>query len=178
MKIQTKVLSLAVSLIAPAVGAAAPASTMCAKGDQPVLSCPLAGSKKTVSLCATADAAHGEDRFYYAYGSDASKPELRYPSAGSEARFTRTHLRFGGNTGGFAYAFTNAGFKYVIYSISGARNLEDQGLVVLKDGETKPIKQSRCEAGKVTVSANRTLIGKTLKWESDPVIEEQGVPTP
>jgi hypothetical protein len=85
---------------------------------------------------------------------------------------------FGGNTGGFAYAFTNRGFKYVIYSISGSNNLEDQGLVVLKDGETKPIRQSRCEAGKVSVAPDRSLIEKTLKWESDPVLEDQGIPTP
>ncbi|MDQ7995293.1 MAG: hypothetical protein AAGC76_05500 [Luteibacter sp.] len=177
MKTCASALLVAATLIAPAVGAA-PAPTMCARGDQPVFSCPLAGSKKTVSLCAAAGAPHGGGQFYYAYGSDVSKPELRYPGAGDEAKFTRTHLMFGGNTGGFAYAFTNRGFKYVIYSISGSNNLEDQGLVVLKDGETKPIRQSRCEAGKVSVAPDRSLIEKTLKWESDPVLEDQGIPTP
>ncbi|KTB67421.1 hypothetical protein [Pseudomonas fluorescens] len=49
-------------------GVATPAPTMCAKGDQPVFSCPLAGTRKTVSICAVGDVAHGAGRFYYAYG--------------------------------------------------------------------------------------------------------------
>lgn len=162
----------AAALTASAIPAA---PTMCAKGDQPVFSCPLAGGTKTVSICATGDVAHGAGRFYYAYGRDSSKPELKYPADAGQAEFTRTHLSFAGNTGGYAYAFTNAGFKYVVYSVSGSNNLQDGGLVVLKDGQAKPVKQSSCQAGKVTDTDEDALIDATLKWKSDPAIEKNGV---
>jgi hypothetical protein len=162
--------------LAATASVASAAPTMCAKGDQAVFSCPLAGGAKTVSICAAGDVAHGAGRFYYAYGRDATKPELTYPANTDQGDFTRTHLMFGGNTGGYAYAFTNAGFKYVVYSVSGSNNLQDGGLVVLKDGQTKPVKQSSCQAGKVTDSDDDALIDATLKWKSDPVIEKNGLP--
>lgn len=158
-----------------AVGAA-PSATMCAKGDQAAFSCPLSGGTKTVSLCAAGDVAHGSGRFYYAYGRDAAKPELMYPAQGATGGFTRSHLTFGGNSGGYAYAFTNAGFKYVVYSISGSNGLQDGGLVVQKDGQEKPVKQVTCQAGKVTDTDDEALIDATLKWKSDATIEKNGVP--
>jgi len=176
MKTYANAFLLAAALIAPAIGAAAPAPTMCANGDKPVFSCPLAGGGKTVSMCAAGDVTHGSGHFYYAYGRDAAKPELTYPAANAPAEFTRTHLGFGGNTGGYAYSFTNAGFKYVVYSVSGSNNLQDGGLVVLKDGQDKPVKQSACQAGKVTDTDDDALIDATLKLKSDPAIEKNGVP--
>ncbi|URL59519.1 hypothetical protein IM816_05285 [Luteibacter flocculans] len=170
-------LLVASTALMPAIALASttPAS-MCAKSDQVVFSCPLAGSQKTVSMCVAGDVAHGAGRFYYAYGREG-KPELTYPAAGSEGEFTRTHLTFAGNTGGYAYAFTNAGFKYVIYSVSGSNNLQDGGLVVLKDGQAKPVKQSTCQSGKVTDTDDDALIDATLKWKSDPAIDKNGIPT-
>lgn len=150
--------------------------TMCATGDQPVFSCPLADGSKTVSICAAGDVTHGSGGFYYAYGRAGAKPELTYPSGGDVAAFTRTHLMFGGNTGGYAYAFTKAGFKYIVYSVSGADKPQDGGLVVTKDGQAKPLKQSTCKAGKVTETEDDSLIDATLKWKIDPVIEKTGVP--
>jgi hypothetical protein len=64
---------------------------------------------------------------------------LTYPAAGHEGDFTRTHLTFAGNTGGYAYAFKNDSFKYVVYSVAGSNNVQEGGLVVLKDGEAKPV---------------------------------------
>ncbi|MDQ0010319.1 hypothetical protein J2T07_002509 [Luteibacter jiangsuensis] len=171
-------LAIAATAILPATALATTApATMCGKSDQVVFSCPLAGSTKTVSMCAAGDVAHGDGRFYYAYGRDAAKPEMTYPAMGREGEFTRTHLTFAGNTGGYAYAFTNAGFKYVVYSVSGSNNLQDGGLVVLKDGQAKPVKQSTCQAGKVTDTDEDALIDATLKWKSDPAIEKNGIPT-
>lgn len=179
MKLAKKALLLTVAtatLPATALATTAPA-TMCGKSDQVVFSCPLAGSAKTVSMCAAGDVSRGDGRFYYAYGRDASKPEMTFPATGSKGEFTRTHLTFGGNTGGYAYAFTNAGFKYVVYSVSGSNNLQDGGLVVLKDGQTKPVKQSTCQSGKVTDTDEDALIDATLKWKSDPAIEKNGIPS-
>ena len=159
----------------PALSLASTTSpSMCEKSDKVVFSCPLAGGTKTVSMCAAGDVAHGAGRFYYAYGRPG-KAELTYPAAGGEGGFTRTHLTFAGNTGGYAYAFTNAGFKYVVYSVSGSNNLQDGGLVVLKDGQAKPVKQSTCQEGKVTDTDEDALIEATLKWKSDPAIERNGI---
>jgi hypothetical protein len=173
---RTLLLLIAMAPFAANAGVATPAPTMCAKGDQPVFSCPLAGGGKTVSICAAGDVAHGAGRFYYGYGKAGAKPELTYPASGEAAAFTRTHLMFGGNSGGYAYAFTNAGFKYVVYSVSGANNLQGGGLTVIKDGQAKPLKQSTCQAGKMTDTEDDALIDATLKWKSDPAIEKNGVP--
>jgi len=162
----------------PAFAAAAPPvpATMCARGDAVVFSCPLAGSTKVVSICAAGDVAHDKGRFYYAYGRDATKPELAYPTVGATGEFTRSHLGFAGNTGGYAYAFTNAGFKYVVYSVSGANNLQDGGLVVLQDGESRPVKRSSCQPGAVIDTEDDTLIDATLKLKRDPALEKSGLP--
>lgn len=174
----TLFLIAATTALASTASVASAAVSMCTTSDQTVFSCPLAGGTKTVSICAAGDVAHGAGRFYYAYGRDAGKPELTYPANQAQAaEFTRTHLTFAGNTGGYAYAFTNAGFKYVVYSVSGSNNLQDGGLVVLKDGQDKPVKQSSCQAGKVTDTDDDALIDATLKWKSDPAIEKNGVPT-
>lgn len=156
-------------------GVASQAPTMCAKGDQPVFSCPLDGTNRTVSLCASGDVAHGAGRFYYGYGRVGATPELTYPANAEKAAFTRTHLVFGGGSGGYAYAFTHAGFKYIVYSVSGANNLQDGGLTVTQEGQTKPLKQITCQAGKVTDTEDDALIDATLKWKSDSAIEKTGV---
>lgn len=180
MRISLKIMALIGVLVQLTAGPsfAAIPPTMCLKGDQPVFSCPLAGATKTVSLCAAGDVVKGTGHYYYAYGRDVSHAELTYPASGGQGEFTRSHLMFAGNTGGFAYAFASSGFKYVLYSISGADNLENQGLVVFKDGEDKPIKSTRCQAGKVSYAEDRSLIRPTLKWKSDPAIEDHGIPAP
>ncbi|NII53263.1 hypothetical protein [Luteibacter sp. SG786] len=171
-------LLIASTTVMPATALAGTApESMCGKSDQVVFSCPLAGSTKTVSMCAAGDVAHGTGRFYYAYGRPA-KPELTYPAPGNEGEFTRTHLTFAGNTGGYAYGFTNAGFKYIVYSISGSSNLQEGGLVVLKDDQATPVKHSACQAGNVTDTDEDALIDATLKWKSDPIIEKNGIPSP
>jgi hypothetical protein len=178
MKLRSRTLLLFVAMapFAANAGVTTPAPTMCANGDRPVFSCPLAGGSKTVSICAAGDVAHGAGRFYYGYGRAGAKAELTYPASGETASFTRTHLMFGGNSGGYAYAFTNAGFKYIVYSVSGANNLQDGGLTVTKDGQAKPVKQSTCQAGKIIDTEDDALIDATLKWKSDPAIEKTGVP--
>ena len=82
---------------------------------------------------------------------------------------------FGGSSGGYAYAFTNAGFKYVVYSVSAANNLQHGGLTVIQDGQAKSLKQSVCQADKVTDTEDDALIETTLKWKGDPAIEKTGI---
>lgn len=168
-------LLLAAIAILPATSLAASPPTMCAKGDRPLFSCPLSGSKKTVSICLSGSADQGQGHYYYAYGNAGGRPDLTYPADGSEGEFTRTHLMFGGATGGYAYGFTNGGFKYIVYSISGTQ-LENQGLLVMKEGEKKPVKEATCQPGHVTQPDDRSIADPPLKWKPDPEIDGHGLP--
>lgn len=159
--------------------ASSPASgSMCTKADAVVFSCPLGNGKKTVSMCASGDVAGGKGRFYYAYGHDGA-PELVYPANGqpSEGAFTRTHLGFAGNTGGYAYGFSNKGYKYTVYSIAGERNLQSAGVIVQNASGGKVVAKMQCQAGKVTETESDPVIDATLKWKSDSRIESNGLPT-
>ncbi|MBJ9974480.1 hypothetical protein IAE35_12755 [Pseudomonas sp. S75] len=157
---------------------ASQAPTLCAMGDQPIFSCPLNGTAKTVSLCASGDVAHGAGHFYYGYGRVGPPPELTYPASDEQATFTRTHLMLGGGSGGYAYAFTRGGLKYTLYSMSGANNFHEGGLTVAQEGQTKPLKHLTCQAGKFTDTEDDALIDATLKWKSDPAIEKNGLQVP
>ncbi|QWT22465.1 hypothetical protein KPL74_10810 [Bacillus sp. NP157] len=163
----------AIALALPATPAlAAPAATMCGAGDKPVLSCPLASGGKTVSVCAAAN-----NRFYYAYGKPGAKADMTWPADGANADgLTRTHLGFAGNNGGYAFAFTNAGFKYVVYATSGSRGAQDGGIIVLHGDDAKPVKNTRCQAGAITESDDDALLDATLKLPKDPTIQQHGLP--
>lgn len=165
------------SALAPAADNPGKAS-MCAATEQVLFSCTLASGGKQVSICAAGDAQAGTPRFYYAYGKQGAPAELRYPaSAAGAADFTRTHLTFAGNTGGFAYGFNNGGYKYLLYSISGSYGLEDQGLIVQKDGQQKPVKQSKCVADSVFESEDDALFRITRQWPQDEGIAGHGLPS-
>jgi hypothetical protein len=151
--------------------------SMCAAAERVLFSCTLASGAKQVSVCATGNARAGAPSFYYAYGKQGKPAELRYPASdASAANFTRTSLGFAGNTGGFAYGFNNGGFKYLLYSISGSYGLEDQGLIVQKDGQEKPVKQSKCVAGTVFESEDDELFRITRQWPADQGIAQHGLP--
>ncbi|UPG91582.1 hypothetical protein L2Y96_07370 [Luteibacter aegosomaticola] len=159
-------------LAALPVAHAATAPSMCAKGDEAVLSCPLAKGGKTVSICAKSD-----NTFYYAYGKPGAKPDMSWPADGAQATgLTRTHLMFGGATGGNAYAFENNGYKYIVYSISGTQ-LEDGGVIVTKDGQSKPIKDSKCAAGAKTQTDNADVRKAARSLPEDPDLSNHGLPS-
>lgn len=152
---------------------AAQAPSMCTKGDQVAFSCPLAKGGKMVSICAKANSA---DAFYYAYGKAGSKPDMVWPADGAtNAGMTRTHLSYAGATGGYAFAFSNEGFKYVVYSIEGTQ-IRDGGVIVVKGNERKPIKDSSCKERAITDSENESLIDASLKLPEDPSIGQTGLP--
>jgi hypothetical protein len=161
----------------PSFAATKPGVSMCAKATNIVFSCPLAHSQKIVSICASDDVEDGKARFYYAYGRPGA-PELTYPNDGpsQDGAFTRTHLVFGSNTGGYAYGFTNNGYKYTVYSISGERDLQSGGVIVQRTGSSKALTKMDCQVGRITETNNDAIIDATLRWKSDGAIEASGLP--
>lgn len=149
---------------------ATPADSLCAVGEKIVFSCPLAGGKKVVSICAA-----GEGRFHYAFGSSGA-PEFTYPSKGTDATFARTHLTYGGANGGAAYSFANGGYKYIVYSVSGT-GVDEGGVLVQRVGEQRAAKDMKCQSGKVTGPDDDGIIDAILKWKSDPDIQSHGLPS-
>lgn len=153
------------------------APSMCGAGDKVVFSCPLANSTKIASLCATQSQAGAEPTFYYAFGRTGAA-ELRFPAAGraDNAAFSRTHLGFAGNTGGYAYSFANAGYKYIVYSISGTGALREGGVIVQPSTSTKPATRLTCHSAAITETSDDALIDATLRLKQDPRIESSGLP--
>lgn len=146
---------------------------MCTKGDQVAFSCPLAKGGKTVSICAKST--NSKD-FYYAYGKPGAKADMVWPAEGAtNAGMTRTHLVYMGPTGGYAFAFTNEGFKYVVYSIEGT-GFKDGGVIVVKGDERTPVKDTACREGAITDAENESLIDAGLKLPEDPSISQNGLP--
>jgi len=134
------------------------------------------GSNKIVSLCATPSSTDVR-RFYYAYGRPSSI-ELRYPSGEFPVdAFSRTHLGFAGNTGGYAYAFKNGGYKYILYSIAGARAYERSGLIVQRDGSARALRDMSCQASTVVETVNDLTRKITREWSHDAEIESAGLPS-
>lgn len=148
--------------------------SMCSSGEIVVFSCPLAGRSKTVSLCASDHAS----RFRYAYGRPGA-PELEFPAADAsvppQPPFRRTHLTFGGSTGGTAYSFDNGGYTYVLYSISGT-GMRDGGVLVQRKGSAHATGDLKCQPGTISESDDDAVIDATLKWPHDPGIEARGLP--
>ncbi len=153
--------------------AADTASTLCASTDKVVFSCPLGNGRKIVSMCASGDAG----RFYYAYGRPAS-PELIYPARDrpSDGVFTRTHLGFAGNNGGYAFAFVNGAYRYIVYSTSGSNNRQDGGVIVQRSGDAGVAKKMQCQSSRIVESQDDGVIDATLKWKSDSQIAAHGLP--
>lgn len=155
---------------------AARTRSLCGADEETVFACKMQSSKKLVSLCAT-PASTDARRFYYAFGRPSSI-ELRYPSG--EARsdaFSRTHLSFAGNTGGYAYAFKNGVYKYILYSISGERGEERSGLIVQRNGSSRAMQDMRCQASTVVQTENDLTLNTTYQWSHDPDIESVGLPS-
>lgn len=150
--------------------------SLCSANEETVFACTIEGSKKIVSLCATPASAEVR-RFYYAFGRDSSI-ELRYPS--SEPRsdaFSRTHLAFAGSTGGYAYAFKNGAYKYILYSISGKHGYEQSGLIVQRDGSIRAVRDMHCQASSVAETEDDALLKTTYQWSRDSDIESRGLPS-
>lgn len=141
---------------------------LCAVDEEPVFSCTLQGpGRKMVSLCASPVATQGERSFYYRYGKP-SRIELTYPESGNGSdAFTSTHTVFAGATGGETYAFTNQGYKYILYLVSGT-GFEYAGLQVQKEGQSRAVSDRRCRKSTSLQTTNEELWDATRKWKEDP----------
>lgn len=168
------VLVLMLSLAGPAsVAVASSDASMCERQDKVVFSCSMAKGDKTASICAA-----NNNRFYYSYGKPGAKADMVWPSNGALPEgLTRTHLGFAGGNGGYAFAFPTNGYKYIVYSIAGARGTQDGGVVVLHQGDAKVVKSTRCKATSITESDDDALLDATLKLPKDPEIQQHGLPT-
>ncbi|MDM0090473.1 MULTISPECIES: hypothetical protein [unclassified Variovorax] len=179
MKFTSSLLVLTLVGVCAHVSAQEPAPvSLCAANEEPIFSCTLQGpSRKVVSLCAsTPSSPQGKRRFHYLYGRP-SKIELRYPSNddGDEA-FTFTHLHFSGATAGYAYAFTNMGFKYIMYWISGT-GFERSGLLVQREGQLRADRDMHCKPSAPTATKSHELWDATSKWKVDPDIDAHNLPS-
>jgi len=152
------------------------ASTLCASMDKVVFSCPLGNGKKIVSMCASGDAGQGHGRFYYAYGRP-STPELVYPAKDepSDGVFMRSHLVYGGASGGTTYSFVKGGYKYIVYSIAGT-GFHDGGIIVQRPGGAGVAKRTQCQSSKIVESQDDGIIDATLTWKNDSQITAHGLP--
>ena len=153
------------------------AGTLCEKTDKVVFSCPLDTANKIVSICSSVDASGSSAHFRYVYGR-LSKPELVFPPAGhpDTDAFANSHLVYGGGTGGTAYSFSNGGYKYIVYSISGT-NFDRGGVLIQRAGATAALKEMKCQKGKIVESNDKTLIDTTMRWKPDPDIQAHGLPS-
>ncbi|MDF3981089.1 hypothetical protein P3W24_03480 [Luteibacter sp. PPL201] len=151
-------------------GTHAEAASMCASGDTPVLSCRLARGGKTASICVHMASASASTYFYYAYGKRGTPPEMIYPKAGAKDTLSRTHLMFGGNTGGYAFGFNNGGYRYAMYSVTGTEGMQKGGLVVTRDGRDKPVMDDDCTAGSITETDDTDLIRASSTLPDDPSV--------
>lgn len=169
------VASAAATPVVPASAPAAAARSMCAAQEAVLFSCETTKGKR-VSLCASRGASADQGYLYYAYGS-LGKPELVFPG---EKRppvdFKRTQLMFAGSTGGYAYSFENGGYRYVVYSVSGAEGLEDQGVLITKGNARNAISALSCSKGSVIEDDDTVLLDLTLTWPADTDLDQHGLP--
>jgi len=149
--------------------------SMCAARESVLFSCETEAGKRA-SLCVSRDAGVDRGYVYYAYGSPG-KLELVFPAGERPpVDFRRTHLAFAGSTGGYAYSFENDDYRYIVYSISGAEGLEDQGILVTHRDPRISISTLSCRKGSVVEDEDDALLDITLAWPDDPDLEQHGLP--
>lgn len=142
----------------------------CRDDEQVVFSCTI--QRSVASICA---ACAGEG-IRYLRGS-VGQPELVFSTerAGSGDALKRSHLTFAGGTGGYAYSFVVGTSKFIVYSISGAEDLEKAGVVMHPLNSPNQGRDLRCERGSLIETDDMRLIKRTLALPEDPDLES-GVP--
>ncbi len=152
--------------------------SLCNADEEPVFSCALKGKAgKTVSLCALPKPASGDTSFRYRYGRP-SKIEFEYPSSGDgNDSFTRTPLHLGAMVG-HAFAFTNGGYKYILYSTEGLRDARvgESGLLVQRAGQMYAASDTQCRPSPNVESKSDALWDATSRWKVDEDLEAHGLP--
>jgi len=154
----------------------AQAHGLCAADEEPVFSCKLQGpSRKMVSLCASPKSAQGERSFRYLYGRP-SKIEFNYPAGDKGSRaFTFTRISYIGDTFGYAYAFTNEGYKYILSAAWGLR-YQNAGLQVQREGEAHALRSTDCKWSTLVKTYDDDIPAMTSGLKEDPEITEHRLP--
>lgn len=142
----------------------------CREDEQIVFSCTI--QRSVASICA----ARAGEGIRYLQGS-IEKPELVFSTEDARAGdgLKRSHLAFAGSTGGYAYSFVMGPSKIIVYSISGAENLEKAGVVTHPLNSPDNARELRCERGSMIETDDMRLIKRTLALPEDPDLES-GVP--
>jgi hypothetical protein len=98
---------------------------------------------------------------------------LTYPSSDNGANtFTHTHLDYAGATGGSAYAFTNDGYKYILYSIEGT-GFKRSGLLVQHEGQLHAAHDLHRTPSTLLESSDELI----SKWKADQDIDAHRLPS-
>lgn len=162
---------------APAAAPAGDGRSLCAAGEDIVISCAVAGSKQLLSLCASKGVSDQSGYVYFAQG-EAGKADYVFPADKSApaGRFKRTQLGFAGNTGGYAYSFEDGGRKRIFYSVSGERGLEEQGVLTVAGDANKAESAQNCDPASVVRNEDNTLFKFTRSWGRDEQIDQHGLP--
>ncbi|BAV97712.1 hypothetical protein [Lysobacter enzymogenes] len=161
----------------PAPAAASDGRSLCAAGEDIVISCKVAGSQQLLSLCASKGVSDQSGYVYFAQG-EAGKPDYTFPADKSApaGRFKRTQLGFAGNTGGYAYSFEDGGRKHIFYSVSGEHGLEEQGVLTVAGAADKADSARSCDPASVVRNEDNTLFKFTRSWDRDEQIDQHGLP--
>ena len=170
-------LAMALILVmVPGLAAAATPPSLCAAGEQVAFSCPIAGSRKTVSLCLQPGSS-GPPAARYVFGT-ASHPELIYPAGGAgQANFRSSHLSYAGATGGNAYSFVNGDVKYIVFQVSGT-GLDDAGVLVQHVGQVRASAELDCRANTAARALNGDAFNRMKAWKPDPDLDGHSLPHP
>ena len=126
-----QVVAVLVATFAPTLAAAQPAP--CAPAERTVFACRTGA--KTIAVCASPGLTDAAGALQYRFGRPGA-PELVYPAEGADWRaVTRSgSLVFSGGGGAFL-AFTNAPYRYTVYSASGRGWGAKAGVVVERAGK-------------------------------------------
>ena len=127
----------------------------CAPSERGLFTCST--GTKTISICGSADLTASSGLLQYRFGRPAAL-ELSYPPADANWRKTTRGgtLMFSGGGGAFL-AFTNAPYRYIVYSAAGQGWGSKAGVVVERGG--KRIASFACK-GKATSELGPDLFSK------------------
>lgn len=107
-----------------------------------------------------------------------NRVDSRSPAQGTadNAAFTRTHLGFAGNTGGYAYAITHGDYQYIVYSVSGSGAIREGGVIHQPSDSAGAATKLACQSPTTTETADDAVIDATLRLKKDADLQTHGLP--
>ena len=120
----------------------APPSTLCARDERVIFSCPVRKPAKIVSLCASKDLTSDRGYLQYRFGLPG-KIELEYPKdrKGTQEKFQYTHY-FRAQFDTTSIAFTIDGYEYSVFDDYNGEEkpaISSQGVSVTAPGKPKEV---------------------------------------